>query len=161
MKHAYHEAFMRQAIALGREGALIKKTGGPFGAVIAQGDQIVGQGYNQVIYRNDPTWHGEIHAIRDACAKIGSPHLKGYVLYTSAEPCPMCLAAAYWAHIDHIFYAARVEDALAYGEFQDRDIFKEMKIDSAQRIIQSTELLRDEALEVWKEFSVMPGRARY
>lgn len=152
---------MRRAIELSKEASIIKKTGGVFGAVVTKDDEIVGEGYNQVIKNNDPTWHAEMQAIREACRKVGSPHLKGYVLYTSAESCPMCLSAAYWAHLDHIFYAARVEDALEYGDFQDVDIYKEVSLPSEQRKIKATEALRDEAVEVWKEFAKMPDRARY
>ena len=161
MSYGYNESFMRRAIELSKEASIIKKTGGVFGAVIAQGDTLIAEGYNQVIKNNDPTWHAEMQAIREACKKIGSPHLKGYVLYTSAESCPMCLSAAYWAHIEHIFYGAHVEDALKYGDFQDVDIFKEICLPSQDRKIKATEALREEAVEVWKEFSVMPDRARY
>ncbi|MDR3550473.1 MAG: nucleoside deaminase [Candidatus Babeliales bacterium] len=161
MSHVYNEAFMKRAIELSREGSIIKKTGGVFGAVITKDDKIIAEGYNQVIKHNDPTWHAEMEAIRNACSKIGSPHLEGYVLYTSAESCPMCLSAAYWAHIEHIYYGAHVEDALKYGDFQDVDIFKEVCLPSDERKIKATEALRSQAVEVWKEFSVMPDRARY
>jgi len=124
MAHQYNEIFMRRAIELSELASLIKKTGGVFGAVIVKDGKIIGEGYNQVIKENDPSWHAEMHAIREACKKIGSPHLTGCVLYTSAEPCPMCLSASYWAHLDHIYYGARVEDALKYGDFQDYDIYK-------------------------------------
>ena len=161
MSNTYNEAFMQRAIELSKEASIIKKTGGVFGAVIAKDDKIIAEGYNQVIKHNDPTWHAEMEAIRGACKKIGSPHLKGYVLYTSAESCPMCLSAAYWAHLDHIFYGALVEDALKYGDFQDVDIYKEICLAPDKRKIGSTEVLRNEAVEVWKEFSKMPDRARY
>jgi guanine deaminase len=157
----YNEAFMRRAIELSREGSIVKKTGGVFGAVIANDTEIISEGYNQVVKHNDPTWHAEIQAIREAGKKVGSPHLTGYVLYTSAESCPMCLAAAYWAHLDHIFYGALVQDALKYGDFQDVDIYKEVCLPKDKRKIGATEMLRQEAVEVWKEFSKMPDRARY
>lgn len=153
--------FMQRAIELSEEASIIKKTGGVFGAVIVKDGEIIGEGYNQVIKNNDPTWHAEMQAIREACKKIGSPHLTGCVMYTSAESCPMCLSASYWAHLDHIFYGAHVEDALKYGEFQDVDIFKEVCLLPADRKIKITEVMRDEAVEVWKKFAAMPDRAKY
>jgi len=156
-----HDTFMRRAIELSEKASLIEKSGGVFGAVIVKDNEIIAEGYNQVIKRNDPTWHGEVHAIREACKKMGSPHLEGCVLYTSAEPCPMCLTAAYWAHIDHIFYAARVEDALKYGDFKDIDFYEEMRKKPEDRRIKFTELLRDEAVEVWKKFAATPDHAHY
>ena len=156
-----NEVFMRKAIELSRRASMVEKTGGVFGAVIVKDGKIISEGYNQVIKNNDPTWHAEMHAIREACKKLDSPHLKGCVLYSSAECCPMCLAAAYWAHIDKIYYGATTADALKYGDFQDIDILDEIRKDPKDRRITFTELLRPEALEVWKEFSIMPDRARY
>lgn len=153
--------FMAKAIELSRKASILDKTGGVFGAVIVKDGKIVGEGYNQVIKQNDPTWHAEIHAIREACKKLKSPHLEGCVLYTSAECCPMCLAAAYWAHIDKIFYASTTSDALKYGDFIDIDILDEIRKDPKDRRITFTEIMRPEAVEVWKEFAKMPDRARY
>ncbi len=161
MANEYNEAFMKRAIELSEIGSLVKKTGGVFGAVIAKDGKIIAEGYNQVIKENDPTWHAEMQAIREAGKKLGSPHLTGCVLYTSAESCPMCLSAAYWAHLEHIYYGAHVEDALKYGDFKDVDIFKEVCKKPVDRVIKSTEKLREEAVEVWKKFSKMPDRARY
>lgn len=157
----YNKEFMHKAIELSRRASIIEKSGGVFGAVIVKDGKIIGEGYNQVIRHNDPTWHGEMQAIREACKKVGSPHLDGCILYTSAECCPMCLAAAYWAHIKHIFYGARIEDSLKYGDFQDVDILDEIRKDPANRRVKFTEVDRDEAVEVWKEFSKLPDRARY
>ena len=128
---------MLKAIELGRRGSIIEKCGGAFGAVIVKDGKIVGEGHNQVIRNNDPTWHAEMHAIRDACKRLGTPHLEGCILYTSAECCPMCLATAYWAHIDHIFYAATTQDALKYGDFQDTDILNELRKDPEDRKIET------------------------
>ncbi|MEI8365200.1 MAG: nucleoside deaminase [Parachlamydiaceae bacterium] len=153
--------FMKEAIRLSREGSIEKKTGGVFGAVIVKDGQIIGKGYNKVIKHNDPTWHAEMEAIREACKKLGTPHLDGCILYTSAECCPMCLAAAYWAHIKKIYYAATTADALKYGEFADIDILDEIRKDPQHRRIPFIELMRPEAVEVWKEFAAMPDRARY
>lgn len=152
---------MKKAIELSRRASIKEKTGGVFGAVIVKDGVAIAEGYNQVIKHNDPTWHAEMHAIREACKKLGSPHLDGCELYTSAECCPMCLAAAYWAHIKHIYYGARVEDSLKYGDFQDVDILSEIRKDPKDRKIKFTEYLRPDAVEVWKEFSLMPDRARY
>ena len=161
-RYVPEEKYMDRAIELSRRGSIIEKTGGVFGAVIVDKDgKVIGEGYNQVIKHNDPTWHAEMQAIREACKKVGSPHLKDCILYTSAECCPMCLSAAYWAHISHIFYGATVEDSLKYGDFQDVDILTELRKDPKDRRIKFSEYKRPEAVEVWKEFSQMPDRARY
>lgn len=153
--------FMKKAIDLSERGSIKEKTGGVFGAVIVKDGKIIAEGYNQVIKQNDPTWHAEMQAIREACKKLGTPHLEGCILYTSAECCPMCLAAAYWAHIKHIFYGATVEDSLKYGDFQDVDILSELRKNPKERRIKFTEFMRPEAVEIWKKFSMMPDRARY
>lgn len=157
----FKEEFMQRAIELSRRASIIEKTGGVFGAVIVKDGKIIAEGYNQVLKHNDPTWHAEMHAIREACKKLGTPHLEGCILYTSAECCPMCLATAYWAHIDHIFYGAKMDDALKYGNFQDTDILDELRKDSKDRRIQFTEKMRPEAVEVWKEFASMPDHCHY
>ena len=155
------EKFMRRAIELSRKASIVDKSGGVFGAVIVKDGQIIGEGWNQVVKNNDPTWHAEMQAIRGACKKVGSPHLEGCTLYTSAECCPMCLAAAYWAHVDKIYYGATTGDALEYGDFADIDILDEIRKDPEDRRLTFTELLRPEAVEIWKEFAAMPDRARY
>lgn len=156
-----HEEYMLRAIELSRHAALIEKTGGAFGAVIVKDGKIIAEGYNQVIKTNDPTWHAEMHAIRQASKQLGSPHLTGCILYTSAECCPMCLAAAYWAHIEKIYYAATTADALQYGNFQDIDILEELRKEPHNRRIIATELLRPKAREIWQAFAEMPDRAKY
>ncbi len=156
-----HDKFMRRAIELSEKASLIEKTGGVFGAVIVKDNKIIAEGYNQVTKQNDPTWHAEMQAIREACKKLGSPHLDGCILYTSAESCPMCMATAYWAHINQIYYGALVEDAKKYGNFQDVDIYKELKKEAKDRKIKCTEILRDEAVEVWKKFAEMPNHVHY
>lgn len=153
--------FMKKAIELSERASIKEKTGGVFGAVIVKDGKIIAEGYNQVIKQNDPTWHAEIQAIREACKKLGSPHLEGCLLYSSAECCPMCISAAYWAHIDHIYYGARYEDALKYGEFQDVNILDDLRKESKDRQIKSTEFMRPEAVQIWKRFAEMPDRARY
>lgn len=156
-----HEAFMKKAIDLSRQAALIEKSGGVFGAVIVKNGVVIAEGYNQVIRHNDPTWHAEMQAIREAGKKLNSPHLLGCVMYTSAECCPMCLSAAYWAHLEHIYYAATVADAFEYGDFQDEGILAELRLEHEMRKIKRTQISRDEALAVWKAFALMPNRARY
>ncbi len=164
MKDIYmndHEKFMKRAIELSRKGSIIEKTGGAFGAVIVLDGQIIGEGYNQVIKQSDPTWHAEIQAIREAAKKLKTPHLNGCILYTSAECCPMCLAASYWAHIETIYYASTTEDALKYGNFQDIEFLDEIRKEPQDRKILCKPLLRSDALKVWKEFSQMADRAHY
>jgi guanine deaminase len=161
MEHTFQSEFMKKAIQLSRKASIEEKSGGVFGAVIVKDGKIIAEGYNQVIRNNDPTWHAEMQAIREACKKMGSPHLEGCVLYTSAECCPMCLAAAYWAHIDGIFYGATTGDALEYGDFADIDILDELRRDMNDRRIGMQEKMRPEAVVVWKEFAGMADRARY
>lgn len=156
-----HEQFMKRAIELSRKASIEEKTGGVFGAVIVKDGKIIAEGYNQVMKHNDPTWHAEMHAIREACKKMGSPHLEGCVMYSSAECCPMCVSTAYWAHLDKIYYAATTGDALKYGDFADIDILDEVRKEPKQRRIPFIQMMRPEAVEVWKEFHAMPDRARY
>lgn len=156
-----HDKFMRRAIELSERASIIEKSGGVFGAVIVKDNEIIGEGYNQVIRHNDPTWHGEMEAIRNACKKLKSPHLDGCVMYTSAECCPMCLCAAYWAHLDKIYYGATIEDSKKYGDFDDVDFLAEIRKDPKDRKIQFVELLRGEAVVIWKRFSEMPGHVHY
>ena len=155
------EKFMRIAIDLSERASIKEKSGGVFGAVVVKDNEIIGEGYNQVIRHNDPTWHAEMQAIREACKKLGTPHLDGCILYTSAECCPMCLCAAYWAHIDHIYYGARIEDSKKYGDFQDVDFLAEIRKDPKDRKIKFTEFLRDDAVDVWRRFSEMPDHVHY
>lgn len=156
-----HEQFMRRAIELSRMAGIELKTGGVFGAVVVKDGKIVGEGYNKVIKTCDPTCHAEIDAIRHAGKQLGTPLLEGCILYTSAYCCPMCLCAAYWAHIKEIYYAATVDDAKKYGDFKDLDYYQELCMPEDKRQIKCIPLMREEALEVWKEFSKMPDRARY
>lgn len=161
MENKKHEEFMKRAIELSRKASIVDKTGGVFGAVVVKDGKIIAEGYNQVIKHNDPTWHAEMQAIREACKKLGTPHLEGCDLYTSAECCPMCLATAYWAHIRHIYYGATTQDALTYGDFADIDILDEVRKNPKERRIQFSEMMRPEAVEVWKEFSGMKDKAHY
>jgi guanine deaminase len=153
--------FMARAIELSEKTSLIDSAGGVFGTVIVRNGEIIGEGANRVVAENDPTWHGEIQAIRNACAKVGSFKLTGSVLYTSAEPCPMCAAAAYWAGIERIFYAATCEDALEYGDFDDSMIYGELKKPVGVRSIPAEQIMQEEAVEVWKKYKAKSDRVPY
>jgi tRNA(Arg) A34 adenosine deaminase TadA len=127
--------------------------GGPFGAVIVVENEIIGCGWNQVVYRNDPTAHAEMLAIREACSKLGHFHLSNATLYSTCEPCPMCMSAAYWAHIDTLYYGATKDDAAAVG-FDDRHIIEELRKPLLERDIEIKQYLDDECkslLQMWKE----------
>jgi len=154
---------MKRAIELSADTSLLKKrAGGVFGTVIVnKNGAIIAEGANRVVAENDPTWHGEIEAIRKACKKVGSFKLEGCTLYSSAECCPMCAAAAYWAGIEKIYYAATCGDALEYGNFDDSMIYSELKKPSTERSIPAEQILREEAVEVWKKYQNMPGRVQY
>lgn len=145
-----HDDFMRQAIALAVEN--VKNGGGPFGAVIVKDDRVVATGVNRVVPNNDPTAHAEVNAIRAACVKLGAFNLSGCVLYTSCEPCPMCLGAIYWAHIDKIYYGATQHDAAAV-DFDDSFIYRELELEPAERNKPVENILHDEAqapFDVWR-----------
>ena len=154
--------FMRRAIELSEKASLIDKAGGVFGTVIVdENGQILAEGANRVVAENDPTWHGEMEAIRKACKKVRSFKLTGCTLYSSAECCPMCAAAAYWAGIEKIYFAATVGDALEYGDFDDSMIYGELKKPTTERSLPAEQIMREEAVEVWKKYKVMPGRVQY
>jgi tRNA(Arg) A34 adenosine deaminase TadA len=157
-----HEEFLRRAIANSRKAGVEYRTGGAFGAVIVNKDGVVlADGMNHVVAQNDPTWHGEMHAIRAACALLKKPKLDGCILYTSAEPCPMCLATSYWAALDGIVYAATYEDAKKYGNFDDKYIFDVFAVPRESRPIPEKQLLRQEAVEVWKEYANRKDKVDY
>lgn len=159
---AKHEEYMRRAIANARKAGVEFKTGGAFGAVIVDRNGVVlADGMNHVVAQNDPTWHGEMHAIRQACALLKSPKLDGCLLYTSSEPCPMCLATAYWAGLDGILYGALVEDSKQYGNFDDQFIYEQFARPAADRAIPQLNLLRDESVAVWKEYHARTDKVDY
>ncbi len=152
---------MRRAIALSRHG-MATNAGGPFGAVVAQDGVIVGEGYNQVATADDPTAHAEIVAIRAACRDLGRFDLRGCEIYTSCEPCPMCLGAIYWAGIKDLYYAATVDDALKYGNFDDSMIYSEIRKPANEREnMKLTQIMQPEAVEVWKEYAAKTDRVQY
>ncbi|KMO18692.1 nucleoside deaminase [Methylobacterium indicum] len=155
------ETFMARAIALSEHTSLVESAGGAFGAVIVRDGQIVGEGANRVVAENDPTWHAEMAAIRDACRKEGNFKLHGATLYTSAEPCPMCMAAAYWAGISRIFYASTNADALKHGNFDDSMIYEEIRKPAGERKIPIRQIMRAEAIEVWERYEAKADRVPY
>jgi len=141
--------FMLRAIELSISSA--NGTGGPFGCVIVKDSKIIGEGSNKVTFSNDPTAHAEIVAIREACKKLNTFNLSGCDLYASCEPCPMCLSAIYWAHVDNIYYANTRNDAKKIN-FDDSLIYSEISKKIEDRKIPIKQMLRDEALkafEIW------------
>jgi tRNA(Arg) A34 adenosine deaminase TadA len=140
--------FMRRAIALATENVSVG-AGGPFAAVVVRNGQIVGEGVNTVTIRHDPTAHGEVNAIRAACKALGTFTLAGCELYTSCQPCPMCLAACYWARLEAVYYGADAADAARAG-FDDAFLYEEFRKEQAARTLPTTQLLSDEA---WSSFA--------
>lgn len=153
-----NEDFMRRAIALSKDSVL--NSGGPFGAVIVRNGKIIAEGSNRVTIDNDPTAHAEVIAIRNAALKEGTFDLSGCFIYTSCEPCPMCLGAIYWAHIDKIFYANTREDAAKIG-FDDDFIYKEIAVEPQYRKRPSELLLRDEAIDVFRMWKQKDDKIEY
>jgi tRNA(Arg) A34 adenosine deaminase TadA len=151
--------FMERAIALATENVTSGR-GGPFGAVIVRNGEIVATGANSVTTTNDPTAHGEIVAIRNACTALGSFQLSGCHIYTSCEPCPMCLAAIYWSRCDAIFYGSSAADAAAAG-FDDAFLYKEIKRPINQRKIPTVNLLPEKAISSFDAWRAQPGRIEY
>ena len=151
--------FMRQAIALSIRG-VAENEGGPFGAIVVQNNVIVGVGNNQVTSTNDPTAHAEVVAIRDACKNLESFQLADCTIYTSCEPCPMCLGAIYWARPKRIVYACTKKDAAKY-DFDDAFIYKELKTPIAKRKIPTDQLLRKEALVAFKDWKKKKDKTAY
>ena len=150
---------MREAIALSIKG-MKNGEGGPFGCVIVKNSVVIGRGNNRVTSTNDPTAHAEVVAIRDACQKLSSFQLDGCTIYTSCEPCPMCLGAIYWARPDRIIYACTREDAAAI-DFDDDFLYKELVAPMSERRIPIFPLLREEGLEAFKEWKNKVDRTAY
>ena len=153
------EQFLREAIALSLAG-MERGDGGPFGCVIVKDGQVVGRGNNRVTSTNDPTAHAEIVAIREACKQLGDFQLAGCTLYTSCEPCPMCLGAIYWARPDRIVYAASRVDAAAAG-FDDQLIYDELPLPAEQRRFPMERLMAAEAQAAFEAWKVMEGKKKY
>ena len=150
---------MRRAISLAEDNAS-SGNGGPFGAVIVKDGKVVAEGSNTVTVDNDPTAHAEVNAIRRACAVLGTFDLSGCELYTSCEPCPMCLAACYWAHISRVYYAAGRDDAAAAG-FDDDMIYVEVAKPLDERKLPFVQLLPEEGLRPFMLWKSNPDKIRY
>lgn len=154
-----HEGYLRHAIRLSRE-KMHEGQGGPFAAVVVVDGRVVGEGWNRVTSQNDPTAHAEVVAIREACRTLSTFSLEGAVLYTSCEPCPMCLAAAYWAHISSVYYANTTEDAASIG-FDDGFIYEELSKPAPERALPCEQLAVEGAFSVFAEWAAMPDKVRY
>ncbi len=152
------EELMRRAIELSENS--VRNGGGPFGAVIAKDGEIVAEGSNKVTIDNDPTAHAEICTIRKACQKLNTFDLSGCVIYTSCEPCPMCLGAIYWAHLDKIYYANDRNDAGKIG-FDDDFIYEEIALEPQYRKKPSEILLRNEAKNAFKMWTLKDDKSEY
>ena len=151
--------FMRRAISLALEN-IRSGRGGPFAAVIVKDGRIIAEGTNRVTSTNDPTAHAEVVAIREACRALGDFQLAGCDLYTTCEPCPMCLGAIYWARPARIFYAGTAADAAAAG-FDDAFIYEELKHPPAVRRVPMTQLLRDESLAIFSAWKQQENKTPY
>lgn len=152
------EELMRRAIELSENS--VRNGGGPFGAVIAKDGEIVAEGSNKVTIDNDPTAHAEVCTIRKACQKLNTFDLSGCVIYTSCEPCPMCLGAIYWAHLDKIYYANDRNDARKIG-FDDDFIYEEIALEPQYRKKPSEILLRNEAKNAFKMWTLKDDKSEY
>ncbi len=154
-----NEKFMREAIRISIQ-KMRTDHGGPFGAVVVRRGKIVGRGWNQVTSTNDPTAHAEVTAIRDACKRLKTFQLDDCALYTSCEPCPMCLSAIYWARLKKVFYGNTRKDA-AKIDFDDELIYREVARPVSRRKIPMKRLLRTEALAAFKEWERKPDKVLY
>ena len=150
--------FMKRAISLSIDN--IKNNGGPFGCVIVKENEIIAEGVNRVTFNNDPTAHAEIVAIRNACQKLNTFNLEGCELYSSCEPCPMCLSAIYWSHIDKIYYGNTRIDAANIG-FDDNHIYEELNKDLSLRSIPMKQINKDDAIKAFKKWKLKLDKIEY
>ena len=154
-----NQTFMREAIRLSIQ-MMRRRQGGPFGAVVVRAGKIVGRGSNRVTSANDPTAHAEIVAIRDACRRLKTFQLDDCALYTSCEPCPMCLSAIYWARLRRVFYANTRKDAARIA-FDDDFLYREVALPIRKRSLPMKQMLREEALEAFIEWEKKADKIRY
>ena len=150
---------MARAVQLSIDNARSGR-GGPFGAVVVRDSKIIAEGVNRVTSTNDPTAHAEVLAIRQACAHLGVFHLEDCELYTSCEPCPMCLGAIYWAHVSRIYFANTATDAAEIG-FDDSFLYRELKKPHLQRRIPAVQIMRDEALAGFRAWAAKADKIPY
>jgi guanine deaminase len=153
------QKFLARAIELAGLG-MSQGHGGPFGALIVRGDEVLAEAVNQVTGSLDPTAHAEVNAIRAACQTAGNFSLAGCEIYSSCEPCPMCLSAIYWARLDHLYFAATRTDAADIG-FDDAFLYTEIALEPAQRRLPSVNAMREEARQVMLPWTQMPRARRY
>jgi tRNA(Arg) A34 adenosine deaminase TadA len=153
-----HHFYMRCAIQLSSEN--IDNGGGPFGAVIVKDDKIIAEAGNSVTLENDPTGHAEVNAIRLAAKNLNNFDLSGCVIYSSCEPCPMCLGAIYWARIDKLYFGNTKKDAAAI-DFDDQFIYQELDLPLDQRRLKSEQLLGEEAIKAFEKWKVDTSKERY
>ena len=151
--------YMMEAINEARIG-INNGHGGPFGAVIVKDDKIIGRGHNHVVINNDPTSHGEVEAIKDACKNINSFDLKGSTIYTTGEPCPMCLGAILWANIDKIYYGCSIKENDIIG-FRDEVFYKRLKISTKNMKDKLIQIDHDECLKLFNEYSNIKDKVNY
>ena len=151
--------FMKRAIELAETG-MNNNDGGPFGCVVVMDGNIIGEGINRVTSTNDPTAHAEVIAIRNACMKMNSFQLEGCIIYSSCEPCPMCLGAIYWARPEKVYYGCDREDA-AIIQFDDQFIYDEIGKEIGERSIEFVRLLREDSLSVFKKWSEKDDKTPY
>jgi guanine deaminase len=151
--------FMTRAIALSLE-SIRSGRGGPFAALVVKQGQILGEGTNQVTATSDPSAHAEVVAIRLACRRLNHFQLTGCEIYTTCEPCPMCLGLIYWARPQRVYYANTAEDAAAIG-FDDSLIYEEIKLPRNERAIPMVQIMRDQAVKVFRAWKEMPNKVRY
>lgn len=154
----FDRKFMLDAIQLSKDN--VTHGGGPFGAVIVKDGKIIATGANRVTDENDPTAHAEVKAIREACAKLKTFDLSGCTIYTSCEPCPMCLGAIYWAHIDKVFYGNNKSDARNIG-FDDSFIYDELELPINQRKVEFIQLLPEEAIKAFQQWDSKVDKLAY
>lgn len=148
---------MKEAVREAEKG-IRSGEGGPFGAVIVKDGKIIGRGHNEVLKNNDPTCHGEIMAIHSACEKLHTFDLSGAAIYTTGYPCPMCMGAILWAHIDQVYYGCNVKDAEAIG-FKDESFYEKSRPQTAKEFVH--ELNRDECLSLYEEYKKRPDKKNY
>ncbi len=158
MTEEINKRMMAEAIRLSTEN--IDNNGGPFGAVITRNNEIIARGVNRVTSNNDPTAHAEIEAIREACRKLSTFDLSGCEIYSSCEPCPMCLSAIYWARLDKIYFGGTRHDAADAG-FRDDFLYDEIASDISERKVPSTNLMNSEALRAFEKWKNAKSRTDY
>ncbi len=151
--------FMKMAIELATANA-VSGRGGPFGAVIVRDGEVIATGANSVTATNDPTAHAEITAIRNACRELGTFELKGMEIYSSCEPCPMCLTAIYWAHCEFLYFASTAQDAAEAG-FDDFYLYQQVRHAVGERDLPTMNFMRDEGLESLNAWRLHAGRVKY